>query len=71
MVLTREHFKRGSCLYVFNPEGDLNDRRSQRAHTRLELKFSDPLPETCTVIVYAKFPSLMKIDASRNVVMEL
>lgn len=68
--LTREDFKNGSCLYIFNPEGDLNDRTSQRAHIRLELKFSDALPETCTVIVYAKFPSLMKIDASRNVVLE-
>ena len=68
--LTRQDFKRGCCLYVFNPEGDLNDRFARRAHTRLELKFSEALPETCTVIVYAKFQSLMKIDASRNVVLE-
>lgn len=68
--LTRRDFKSGSCLYVFNPEGDLNDRSSQRAHTRLELKFSEGLPETCTVIVYAKFPALLKIDASRNVTLE-
>ena len=68
--ISRTNFKGGYCLYVFNPNGDNNERSGERAHTRLELKFSEALPSTCTVVVYAKFPALMKIDASRNVTLE-
>jgi len=68
--ITRLDFKGGYCLYVFRPGGDAKDRPDERALTRLELKFSEALPKTCTVIVYAKFPALMKIDASRNVTLE-
>ncbi len=70
VTINRESFAGGYCLYVFNPDGDDRDRIRQRAHTRLELKFSKALPEACTVIVYSKFPALMKIDASRNVTLE-
>lgn len=68
--ISRKDFKDGYCLYVFRPNGDEKDRHEQRAHTRLELKFAEALPSTCTVIVYAKFPALMRIDASRNVFLE-
>lgn len=66
----RTDFKRGYCLYVFRPGGDAKDRPDERALTRLELKFAEALPKTCTVIVYAKFPALMRIDASRHVTLE-
>lgn len=65
--VTRENFKGGFCLYVFRPCGDTKDRPEERAHTRLELKFTEPLPTTCTIVAYAKFPAVMNIDASRNV----
>ena len=68
--ISREDFKKGYCLYVFRPSGDEKTRPEERAHTRLELKFSEALPTTCTVIVYAKFPTVMRIDASRNVHLE-
>jgi len=68
--VTRVDFKGGYCLYVFRPNGDVKDRPEERAHTRLELKFSEPLPATCTVIVYAKFPALMRINESRHVTLE-
>lgn len=70
VTLSRKDFKSGSSLYVFDPDGDYKDRVNERAHTRLELKFAKPLPEACTVIVYAKFAALMKIDSSRNVFLE-
>ena len=63
--------KKGYCLYVFKSCGDTKDRPEERAHTRLELKFAEALPSTCTVIVYARFPSVLKIDASRNVTTEV
>ena len=65
--VTREEFKDGYCLYKFSPSGDTKHRSSEIANTRLELKFSEALPETCTVIVYGKFPALLKINSSRNV----
>ena len=68
--ISKKDFKGGYCLYVFRPEGDAKDRPEDRAHTRLELKFAEALPTTCTVIVYAKFQAVMKIDASRNVHLE-
>lgn len=63
-------FKAGYCLYVFNPDGDVKERPDHRAHTRLELRFQNALPRTYTVFVYAKFPALLKIDASRNVMID-
>lgn len=68
--VSKKDFKDGYCLYVFRPSGDAEERSSERAHTRLELKFSEALISTCTVLVYAKFPALMKIDASRSVTLE-
>lgn len=68
--ITRHDFKGGYCLYVFRPNGDTKARPEERAHTRLELKFSEALPSTCTVIAYAKFPALMAIDDTRHVTLE-
>ena len=68
--ITRKDFVNGYCLYLFNIEGDLKERDIQRGHTRLELKFTEALPAPVTAIVYAKFPSLMKIDSSRNIILE-
>ena len=68
--IPRNWFHEGYCLYVFNIDGDLSDREDQRGHTRLELKFTEALAEPYTVIVYAKFPALMKIDQHRNVTLE-
>ncbi len=70
VTISRYDFRTGYCLYVFKPDGDVRDRVDKRAHTRLELKFAKALPETCTIVVYGQFPSLMKIDASRNVTLE-
>jgi hypothetical protein len=68
--VTREDYKDGYCLYVINPQGIYReDRLTKRGHTRLELKFAKPLPETVTVIAYGKFPALANIDQSRNVVL--
>ena len=38
-----------------------------KGHTRLEVKFAQPLPEAVTLIAYANFPGLMEIDETRNV----
>ncbi len=65
-----DYSRGGYTFYVINPYGEYDDEKRQlvkRGHTRLELKFSRALTESCTVIVYGKFPGLMTIDQSRNV----
>ena len=67
----RSDYKGGYCLYVIDPLGDYRQNTlPQRGHTRLELNFGTALPEACTVVVYAKFPALMKVDSSRKVSLE-
>jgi hypothetical protein len=69
--IDRHDYANGYCLYVINPSGIYHkDRINPRGHTRLELKFSTALTKTVTLIAYAKFPALAKIDQSRNVILE-
>lgn len=63
----RNKFKDGYCLYIFKPCGDTKDRPEEGAHTRLELRFTEPLPTTYTIVAYATFPAVMNTDASTNV----
>ena len=71
--ITRENYMVNMCLYVLDVYG--KRKKSQRmpvraGHTRLEMKFAKPLPESVTVIVYGKFPACMKVDRERNVTLE-
>jgi hypothetical protein len=54
-------------LYVLNinPYVDFNVKR--RVHCRLELRFARALPESVTLIMYGKFPEILKINQSRSV----
>ena len=68
--IAREDYAQGYTLYVFDLSSNHSeDYRNlvQKGHTRLELKFSRPLPETTQLICYAQFPGLMTIDQARNV----
>lgn len=40
----------------------------KQGHTRLDIKFSKALPESVNVVLYATFPGMFEIDASRNVI---
>jgi hypothetical protein len=67
--ITYNEFGSGYAIYAF----DLSDNSKQiltirkKGHTRLELRFSKPLPETATLVVYAKFGQVLSIDESRSV----
>lgn len=68
--VSREDYPKGYCIYVFNLEScDKEDMFPllRKGHTRIELKFNTPLTETVTLLLYAKFPSCLSIDAARNV----
>lgn len=67
---SREEYSKGYCIYVFDL--DCCEKEGmfpliRKGHTRIELKFNTPLSETVTLLLYAKFPSCLSIDAARNV----
>ena len=63
----------GYTLFLFNlkdtPHNDHNSVQ-ERGHTRLELKFSEALKESYTLIIYSQASKEMKIDQYRNVYLE-
>lgn len=62
----REEYPKGNALYVLdiNPYIDFNTKR--RGHSRLDLKFAFPLPESATLILYGKSPQILHIDQSQK-----
>ena len=42
----------------------------RQASVRLALKFSDPLEETISVVVYAEFENVIEVDRDRNVIFD-
>ena len=70
--ISREEYPFGYCLYKFQlSEKDKEEEDyislPRRGQSRLQLRFSKPLPESVSVIIYAHFPKMMHIDESRNV----
>ena len=68
--ITRDDFANGYALYMFDLTSNHSeevDTLSRKGQTRLSLQFSEPLPTTTTVIVYARFPAMLQIDQARNV----
>ena len=71
--ITRSDYPNGYCLYMFN----INDTRKsenqlpliKKGHTRLNIQFNKCFDSNCTVMLYAKFPSLLRIDEARNIIL--
>ena len=67
--ITYEEFGSGYTIYTF----DLNEKSKnvlslrKRGHTRLELRFAEPLPEPATLLAYGKFQQILSVYESRNV----
>jgi len=68
--ISRAAYKGGYCMYVV----DINSQHSvdylplpKRGNTRISVKFAKALPEAMNLIIYGKFPTVLKIDAARNV----
>ena len=57
----------GYCLYVLEVDPYYSFNTKRKGHCRLEMKFARPLPESVTLILYATFPEILNIDASRSV----
>lgn len=69
--LSREDYARGYCLYMFDVNSTYDSENNlpllRKGHTRLQFKFDTALQEAVTCICYAYFPSVLKINAARNV----
>jgi hypothetical protein len=71
-----EDYPNGFCLYKFDflekkkevDEDGVISSLPRRGHTRLILKFKHALKESVNVIIYARFPRIMKIDQARNII---
>lgn len=67
----------GYCLYRFCLSENRNKLHEdenyislpRRGHTRLIMKFKKALEESVNVIMYARFPRVIQIDESRNVIL--
>ena len=69
--ITYDEYANGYTIIVFR----ISQRESNelvnlktKGLVRLDIRFADALTEANTIIVYGKFPSIIQIDSSRNVI---
>ena len=68
--IERADYPGGYALYCFDLKSGTGGQlfsTSETGHTRLTAAFGQPLPHPVTLIAYAVYPSMFKIDHSRNV----
>ncbi|XP_064635795.1 uncharacterized protein F54H12.2-like [Lineus longissimus] len=70
--ITRESFRKGYSLWVFDLSPDKEDgdhvHLVKEGNLRLDLKFEEALTETTSVYVYAEFDNVIEIDRARNII---
>ena len=68
--ISRDNYAKGYALYKFETcQNHCKEyaKDVRRGHSRLELKFSEPLAEPVTMIILARFPGQLEIDGARNI----
>ena len=68
--ITLEDFQNGYAFFCFNLDGQgTKDVMVEQKHgqCRLEMSFAAALAESVTLIAYSQFPSMFKVDKTRNV----
>ena len=70
--LTRSDWKSGYTLYYYDltncASEDINFSTAlKRGNLQLSVNFDKATEKTCNLLMYANFPSLFKIDKTRNV----
>ena len=71
LMISREDYPNGYALYLLDIDGKHSSEYVnlvKHGHTRLSIRFNQPLPEPVTIIAYAKFPATLQIDKSRRVI---
>jgi len=73
--LDRTAFSKGYALYTFDLTPDLGEdghfNLTKQGSVRLVIRFRDALTENVTVIAYAEFQNVAKIDRDRNVIYDI
>ena len=70
IIIQYGEYPYGYTLYMFDIQSFLRGKimtSSINGHVRLTVRYAKALPETINILVYAKFPELVKIDQARNV----
>ena len=70
--ITREDYKRGYCLYVFNIDEENPHEFTnllKKGHSRLTLRFNEAPKRSLSVIVYSHFPAYLEVDETRNILL--
>ena len=70
--ITREDYKKGYCLYVFNIDEENPDEFTnllKKGHSRLTLRFNEAPKRSLSVIVYSHFPAYIEVDETRNILL--
>lgn len=72
--ISREEYPNGYALYVvplIPSEADSTHLELIRnGHLRLEIKFSEALTQSVTVLVYAEYDNIIEIDKDRNIILD-
>jgi hypothetical protein len=70
-IIKRIDWDKGYSLFNFDltPDYDGYDRYPivKHGNLRLQMQFSEPLPSTINVIIYAEFDNIIEITGNRNV----
>ena len=73
VLISRDGFEDGYTIFRFSMKEDLGKgigEKVQNAHSRLKLKFKEPLEENVTLIVYGKFSANVEINMERKVTVD-
>ena len=74
LFITGEDYSNGYALYAFDLSADLGEddhfNLVRQGSVRLALKFAVALPATVSVIAYAEFENIIKVDRDRNIVFD-
>ena len=69
-IIKQSDYPRGYALCIFDIQSFLTGKvmtNPGNGHVRLNVRFASALPETINILVYAKFPKILKIDQARVV----
>ena len=69
--ISMDEYKHGYAIYGIDVDNQQQRNilaQKKTGHTRLEVKFAKPLPESVIMVVYAKFHNTLQIDIARNII---
>ena len=71
IYLSKEEYAQGHVLYAFNLSPDMCDGEhfnlQRQGNLRVEIKFSEAIAQTLSVLIYAEFQNVIEISKSRHV----